>query len=191
MKQDPEPSMGLLLDRSERLSYRNLYETGLLEDVVPFWMKHGVDRQYGGVLTCLDRTGKVIDTDKAVWQQGRFAWLLGELANAYPDHDPAEREQWLEVAERVLGFLERHGTDHGDGHMWFHLTQEGRPIRKRRYAFSESFAAIAYAEVAKALNEPKYAERAIDLFHRFIERSRKQDTLSQKFTDTRPTKSIG
>ena len=33
---------------------------------LPFWMTHGVDQQYGGVLTCLDQTGKVIDTDKAV-----------------------------------------------------------------------------------------------------------------------------
>ena len=191
MKQDPKSSEGLLLDLTERLSYRSIYESGLLEDVVPFWMRHGVDQQYGGVLTCLDRTGKVVDTDKAVWQQGRFAWLLGEIANAYPDHDPTQREQWLEVAERALGFLEQHGTDDGDGLMWFHLTQEGKPIRKRRYAFSESFAAIAYAEVAKALNEPKYAQEAIDLFHRFIERSRTRNVMTQKFTDTRPTRSIG
>ena len=29
----------------------------------------------------LDRDGTVVDTDKGVWQQGRFTWLLGELYN--------------------------------------------------------------------------------------------------------------
>jgi N-acylglucosamine 2-epimerase len=41
--------------------------------------------------------------------------------------------------------------------MWFHLTRDGRPIRKRRYAFSEAFAAIAYGEYARATGQSEYA----------------------------------
>ena len=171
--------------------YRNYYQEGLLEDVLPFWMTHGVDHQYGGVLTCLDQTGKVIDTDKAVWQQGRFCWLLGELYNTYLDYDPVKREQWLSVAEGCAKYLDQYCTDDEDGRMWFHLTREGQPIRKRRYAFSESFAAIAYAELAKARDESSYANKSIEFFRKFIERSRHQDLSSQKFTNTRPSRSIG
>lgn len=56
---------------------RDTYRDGLLTDCVPFWMKHGLDREYGGVFTCLDRDGSVYDSDKSVWFQGRFGWLLG------------------------------------------------------------------------------------------------------------------
>ena len=55
-----------------------VYRDGLLNDVLPFWMNQAVDDQYGGIMTSLDRDGTIIDTDKGVWQQGRFAWLLGE-----------------------------------------------------------------------------------------------------------------
>lgn len=180
------------IDHDEhRHSYRMIYEDGLFKDVLPFWLTHGVDHEHGGILTCLDQRGHVIDTDKAVWQQGRFMWLLGELLNNFPNHEPSERQRWIKVAKNCADFLERHCVDSNDDRMWFHLTQEGLPIRKRRYAFSESFAAIAFAELSKALDEPIYAQRSVELFHRFIERSQSQDESSQKYTNTRPTRGLG
>jgi N-acylglucosamine 2-epimerase len=138
------------------------YRGGLLDDVVPFWTRHAVDREYGGFMTCLDRDGTVIDTDKGVWQQGRAAWLFGEL---YNNVDP--REEWLELARSGIDFLDRHCFDPSDGRMWFHVTRDGKPIRKRRYAYSESFAAIAYGEFAKATlsdgMRTKRGERSIAL----------------------------
>jgi len=52
------------------------YRDGLLGDTLPFWINHAVDREFGGFLSCLDRDGTVIDTDKSVWIHGRFIWLL-------------------------------------------------------------------------------------------------------------------
>ena len=57
------------------------YRDGLLYDMLPFWINHGVDREYGGFMTALDRDGTIIDTDKGMWQQGRFTWLLATLYN--------------------------------------------------------------------------------------------------------------
>ncbi len=51
---------------------KELYRDGLLNDTLPFWIKYSVDRKYGGFTICLDRDGRVIDTDKGVWSQGRF-----------------------------------------------------------------------------------------------------------------------
>src|SRR5689334_13750059 len=51
----------------------------LLDDVIPFWLRHGMDREHGGILTCLDRSGEVIDTDKSVWFQGRAGWMFAML----------------------------------------------------------------------------------------------------------------
>lgn len=165
---------------------RETYRRGLLEDVVPFWMKHGVDRRYGGFMTCLDRDGTVIDTDKGVWQQGRAAWLFGEL---YNNVEP--REEWLELARQGIEFLERYCFDPRDGRMWFHVTRDGQPLRKRRYAFSESFAAIAYGELARATGKERYAEAAARTFRRFVEHHEQPPPGSSKFTETRPTRGLG
>ena len=132
------------------------YRDGLLNDTLPFWTKHCVDREHGGFMMSLDRDGTVVDTDKGVWQQGRFTWLLGELYN-----NVEQREQWLELAKHGADFMDRHCFDPVDGRMWFHVTREGKPIRKRRYAFSESFAAIAYRRNgSKRWAKQKYAEKA-------------------------------
>ena len=57
----------------------SVYREGLLSDVIPFWLEYGVDPDYGGVFSSLDRDGALLDSDKSVWVQGRFAWLLGEM----------------------------------------------------------------------------------------------------------------
>ena len=43
------------------------YKNDLVNNVMPFWMKYGLDRQNGGVYTCVDRDGTLMDTTKSVW----------------------------------------------------------------------------------------------------------------------------
>lgn len=42
--------------------YRNV----LLDDVVPFWLRHAIDSEHGGIFTALDRDGSLLDTDKSI-----------------------------------------------------------------------------------------------------------------------------
>ena len=35
-----------------------LYRATLLDDVIPFWLRHGLDPEHGGILTVLDQDGK-------------------------------------------------------------------------------------------------------------------------------------
>jgi mannose/cellobiose epimerase-like protein (N-acyl-D-glucosamine 2-epimerase family) len=44
------------------------------------------------------------------------------------------------------------------------VTAEGKPLRKRRYVFSETFAAIAMSEYALATGDQHWAKRAIQVF---------------------------
>ncbi len=111
----------------------------LFQDVVPFWLRHGLDRVNGGMITSLDRDGTVIDTDKAVWFQGRAAWMFATLYNTVE-----QRPEWLEAARSCLEFLGRYCIA-PSGKMYFAVTREGKPLRMRRYVYSESFAAIAAA----------------------------------------------
>ena len=134
----------------------------------------------------LDRDGTLVDTDKSVWQQGRFTWLLGEL---YNNVEP--REEWLELAKHGIQFIEQNCFDPSDGRMWFQLDRHGQPIRKRRYAYSESFAAIAFGELAKATGEQEYADRAQKTFQQFIDHNTDPKGVQPKFTDVRPIRGLG
>ena len=134
------------------------YKTDLTENIMPFWMEHGWDKVNGGVYTCLDRDGSLIDTTKSVWFQGRFAFIC-----AYAYNNVEKNPMWLEAAKSTLDFIESHCFDE-NGRMYFSVTAEGKPLRMRRYVFSETFAAIAMSEYALATGEQKYAERALQIF---------------------------
>jgi len=173
------------LESRQAQSLLRRYRDGLLDDVIPFWMRHGVDAGYGGFFSCLDRDGTIVDTDKGIWQQGRFAWVFGKLYNTVES-----RPRWLELCRHGIEFLDRHGFDSDDGRMWFHVARDGTPLRKRRYAFSEAFAAMAYGEYAQATGEARYARKAETLFRRFAGHDATPD-YRPKWTGHRPTRGLG
>lgn len=134
------------------------YRSDLTENIMPFWLEHGLDRKNGGVYTCLNRDGSLMDPTKSVWFQGRFAFICSFAYN-----NVEKRPEWLEAARLTLDFIEAHCFDN-DGHMYFSVTAEGRPLRQRRYVFSETFAAIAMAEYSLATGDRHWAERALKVF---------------------------
>ena len=136
------------------------YRKDLVDDILPFWMKHGLDRVHGGVYTCLDRDGAIMDTTKSVWFQGRFGFTA-----AFAYNNVEKNPEWLEASKSCIDFIEAHCFD-PDGHMYFEVTEDGVGLRKRRYVFSESFAAIAMSEYALASGDMSYAGKALELFKR-------------------------
>ena len=136
------------------------YKGELLRNVMPFWMKHGFDRKNGGVYTCLDRDGLLMDSTKSVWFQGRFGWMT-----AYAYNHVEKNPDWLAASKSCCEFLEAHCFDK-DGRAYFEVTAEGVGLRKRRYLFSECFAAIAYAEYSLASGDRAWARKSLALFRR-------------------------
>ena len=139
-------------------SWAESYKKDLTENIKPFWMEHGWDRENGGVYTCVDRDGSLMDSTKSVWFQGRFAFIC-----AYAYNNVEKNQEWLDAAKSTLDFIEKHCFDE-QGHMYFSVTAEGKPLRKRRYVFSETFASIAMSEYALATGDEHWAKRALQVF---------------------------
>lgn len=155
------------------------YRKDLVENIMPFWLKNGLDRINGGVYTCLNRNGSLMDTTKSVWFQGRFAFVCSFAYNTIE-----RNQEWLDAAKSTIDFIENHCFDK-DGRMYFEVMADGTPLRKRRYVFSETFAAIAMAEYAKASGDTTYAEKALKLFmdiRRFVANA--EEYMPSKYLDT-------
>ena len=136
-------------------AYRN-WARDELRRAVDFWLTHGMDAQYGGVYTCLDREGNIYSTDKSVWMQGRCGWIFSYLCHVY-----GARPEWMAAAKSCLDFMEQHCINREAGNrMYFTVTADGRPLRQRRYCFSEGFYCMANAEYYGLTHEPAYLERA-------------------------------
>ncbi len=160
-----------------------IYRDGLLEDTMPFWLEHALDRECGGFLTYLDRDGSALCTDKPVWVAGRFIWILSKLYNTVE-----RKQEWLDAAGHGIDFMLKHAFD-SDGRMFFRLTREGKPLLKRRYLFTETFGVIALAEYALASGDDHAKQRAIELYNLLLKYYKTPDLLPAKgFPETRRAK---
>lgn len=136
------------------------HRQGLL-DTVGFWERHAIDRKCGGFLYYLDRDGSLYGTDKPVWLLGRTVWLFATLYRQVE-----QRPAWLELAQHGWDFLTQHAFD-DRGKMYFLLDRTGRPLRMRRYYFSEVFGVLAAAALSKATGDATLLDRAVQLFDAF------------------------
>ena len=115
-----------------------------------------------------------------------MAWMLLSL---YLELE--RKPEWLAWAESGLGFLDQHCVDPADGRMFFHVARDGTPIRKRRYAYSESFAAIAHAAHAAATGSAESAAKAYHWFERFTTWNFTPGLMPAKSTGARPMIGLG
>lgn len=148
-----------MMDEKIYLAYwAEKYKADLTEDIMPFWLKNGLDHQHGGIYTCLNRDGSLMDTTKSVWFQGRFAFTC-----CFAYNHVEKKQEWLDAAKMTLDFIEKYCFDE-NRRMYFEVAADGTPLRLRRYVFSESFAAIAMAEYAVATGSEEYARKALAIF---------------------------
>ncbi|ETN96270.1 AGE family epimerase/isomerase [Zhouia amylolytica] len=164
------------------MKYSEHYKNTLLNDVIPFWERHSVDHKFGGYFTCLDQNGKVYDTDKFIWLQGRQAWMFSMLFN-----NVEAKEDWLKVAESGVSFLKEKAMD-TDGNFFFATTQDGRPLVQPYNIFSDCFAAMAFAQYAKASKDEDYKELARNTYLNILKKKDDPKGKYEKRTGVRPLK---
>ena len=142
------------------------YRQRLLEGIVPFWLQHGIDRTHGGLLTCMDDTGRRQSTDKYLWSQGRGVWTFAAL---YRRVDP--RPEFLDIARSTADFILHHGRDN-NGDVVYRVGQAGGIIEGYTSVYSNLFAAYGLNELAQASGEARYHKFALDFLQRSFEELR-------------------
>ena len=142
----------------------NRYENELLTDNIPFWEKFSIDRRYGGFLSCLERDGSCYDSRKFMWMQWREVYMFAALYNSI-----YREERFLKYAADGWDFLMQYARK-SDGSYHYILTREGLPEADSESGaeiFSESFAAIACAELFLATGKKCYADEMISALNVF------------------------
>lgn len=169
-------------------AFQNLidfYKNALLEDAIPFWEKHSIDWEQGGYFTCLDREGKVYDTDKFIWLQNRQIWTFALLYNQLE-----KREEWLQIAKNGATFLSKYGRD-TEGNWYFALNRAGQPLVQPYNIFSDCFAAMAFSQYALASGETWAKEVALQAYNNVLRRQENpKGKYNKTYPGTRPLKTL-
>ena len=101
---------------------QRLYDQ-LFQAVLPFWDKHGIDHEYGGIMCSLDYDGTPLSTGKNLWFLGRAIWVYSFLYNHFRK-DP----EFLTVARKTKEFVFKYALQR-DGWWAEELSREGKVLR--------------------------------------------------------------
>jgi N-acylglucosamine 2-epimerase len=172
-----------LQEQAQQLAQQYLSE--LTNNILPFWLANSKDATNGGYFTCLNREGKVYDTDKFIWLQGREVWCF-----SYMYQNVQANPQWLDMALHGANFLEKYGRNE-NGDWYFSLTQEGKPLIQPYNIFSDCFATMAFAALYKIQPNEQYKKIALDTFDNIIKRQHNwKGKYSKAYPGTRPLKNF-
>ncbi len=137
---------------------RRRYRKELFEVLLPFWDRHGIDREHGGVICGLDYDGTRVNTDKLLWFQGRGIWVYSFLYNHF-----GQDSRHLEVAARIKDFVFRSAAQ-PDGWWAELLSRDGRVLRPfRGDVYGMYFLAEGLQEYAWATKDEEPLDTALAL----------------------------
>jgi N-acylglucosamine 2-epimerase len=130
----------------------------LLEKVLPWWFRFAVDSVDGGVLSMVSDSGEILGTDKFVWSQARWVWVLSAVCNRLE-----AAPHFAEAAERAARFLLQHGRD-VDGRWLYRLTRTGDPVEGPISVFSDCFAVYGLSEYHRLSGDREALDVAFSTF---------------------------
>lgn len=128
----------------------------LFNELLPFWTTRGVDEQYGGFLTYLDKNGNPTgETLKTLVCQTRMIYTYSSAYRAQ-----VADARFLEIARQGVDFLIQHFWD--EEHTGWHWTcqQDGTPLDRSKIMYGQSFAIYALSEFAMASGDRRALEMA-------------------------------
>lgn len=140
------------------------YRTLLLEHFVPFWFRHGIDWEHGGVLSCLREDGTLASGDKFTWSQARSVWTFSALYNRVE-----QRPEFLRAAENSVRFLLAHGRD-SEGRWVYSTNRVGEVTEGPTSIYADCFVIYGFGEYYRATRN----EQALSIAHETFERVRRR-----------------
>jgi len=161
----------------DKKKIRQTYKELLLDGIVPFWAKHGVDTIHGGVLSCMEEDGKPVSGDKYIWSQARWVWTCSALYNRVE-----KRPEFLQWAKGAIDFLLQHGRDE-HGRWVYHTTREGKIVEGATSIYSDCFAVYGLSEYCRAARDNDLLAQGRQTFASIQERIE-----SPEFSETAPYK---
>jgi len=121
-----------------------IYEDELLDNVIPWWMAHGIDRVFGGPLESITEDGRVTGTDKPVWSIGRALFIWSLLYNRI-----GRRHEWLQVADDIVELILPIGPR--VGWVWPQtLRRNGTPCAPSLNIYNDGFILMGLSEYIRA-----------------------------------------
>ena len=135
---------------------RRHFQKQLTEDVIAFWERYGLDREYGGYLRP-DKKDKIHKTtDKDLYSQGRLLWLFSYLYNNF-----GRQAKHLEAAQQGKEALVKHCRV-GGGHWGTLYTRDWKMKEGFLDIYADIYMVLGLQEYFRATGDEEAKKVAIE-----------------------------
>lgn len=137
----------------------------LNNELIPFWDKNAIDKQFGGYMTNFDANGKPLEMpEKYLNTQCRMIWWFSQLNMVNPS--PANKEK----AQQGVDFLIKYLWDSQNGGWRWNVKRDGSPLDDGKIVYGQNFAIYALSDYYLSTGDKRgleYAEKTFDLLQKY------------------------
>lgn len=156
---------------------RQRVETELRANILPFWLEHAIDEQYGGFRGQI-ANDLTIDplAHKGLILNARILWTFSKAFSVYGE------AVYCHAARRAYDYLIQHFCDTAFNGVFWLVDYLGRPLETKKRIYGQAFAAYSLAEYYRATGDPEALSRAIRLYEAL--ESASHDALHEGYFET-------
>ena len=156
---------------------RQRVETELRSDILPFWLKHAVDEQYGGFRGQI-ANDLTIDpfAHKGLILNARILWTFSKAFSLYGE------EAYLQTARRAFDYITRYFWDTAFNGVFWMVDYLGRPVETRKRIYGQAFTVYSLAEYHRAAGDQDALAKAIQIYEAI--ESASYDALHRGYFET-------
>jgi mannobiose 2-epimerase len=156
---------------------RRRVETELRTNILPFWLKHAIDEQYGGFRGQI-ANDLTIDpfAHKGLILNARILWTFSRASSV------CGQEVYRQIARRAYDYIIEHFWDTEFNGVYWLVDYLGRPVESKKRIYGQAFAVYSLAEYHRATGDREALSRAVRLFEAI--ESASHDTLHRGYFET-------
>ena len=153
------------MDRQKIEIIKQEIEQNLETGILPFWIRSGIDKKYGGFILNFDENGNALgDVEKMLVTQTRMIWGFSILSRAY------KSDEYLGYAKQGVDFFIKNFWDDKYGGWFWTVQPDGEMIDGGKVVYGQTFAVYALSEYVLASQDVKileYAKKTFDLLQKY------------------------
>ncbi len=147
------------MDTSVLSTWKKRFDDVAKENILHFWLRHGIDRENGGFYGIVDNDLRIDRTaPKMVVINARALWTFATAYRLFGD--PA----YLDAARWSYQFLLEHFWDRRHGGLFWQVDYRGNALNPRKQIYGLAFGIYGLSEYYRVTGDMQSLEKAIELF---------------------------
>ncbi|WP_299577445.1 AGE family epimerase/isomerase [uncultured Sunxiuqinia sp.] len=124
----------MMIDRSELISYLEIFEKELHDDILAYWMAYGVEKKGHGFYGAVDLDNKpVLSANKTSVLNSRILWTFSAAAKQYPE------KAYESLAHRAYRVIREDFADNEFGGFFMELSSSNQVESDVKHTYAQAF----------------------------------------------------